>query len=435
MELLLDTIVAPITGLQGAAIAVVRLSGPESWRIASQVFSPWPDSVVPRRAIHGLFVHGDDGLALPFEKGHSYTGEETVEFSVHGSPASVEGLIRICLENGARMARPGEFTERAFLHGRMDLTQAEGVRDTVNAQTESQLKLAHRLKSGTLYAKINCIYLGLYEVLAACNAHVDFSEELGELDREAQLVILREIHSTLVHLLETEKIGRAVRDGVRVAILGRPNAGKSSLLNRLCGENRAIVTDIPGTTRDTIEVTSTIGPILVRWVDTAGLRDSEDTIEKIGMERAREAAQSAELVLYVVDSSIGVCPEDEATMAAFPNSILVANKCDLSQNVQQGIPVCAISGEGIDRLGRVVLEQLQVQEALPEVAIHARHVPLLRQALNGVLLAEETLEQDLPFDLAATGLNSAISAIREMMGVEPSADMLSKIFATFCIGK
>src|SRR2546423_1219259 len=228
-----DTIVAPITGTQPAAVAVIRVSGSEAWSIAAKVFLAWPATPETRRATYGRFTTGDDGLALPFEEGHSYTGEQSVELSCHGSPASVRALVEACIQAGARAAAPGEFTQRAFLNGRIDLTEAEGVADTVNALTEAQLRLANLQREGALHKEVSALRDRVLKLLAAVEASVDFEEEIGPFDGASAITELDDLISRTEGLLKTAQVGHIMRKGLRVAIVGPPNAGKSSLFNAI----------------------------------------------------------------------------------------------------------------------------------------------------------------------------------------------------------
>ena len=314
-----QTICAPITAV-GGAVATLRLSGPRAWRIAAQVFSPWPVDVEARRALYGHFLHGDDGIALPFAEGSSYTGEESVELSVHGSAKSVQALMRACIEAGAREAQPGEFTLRAWMNGRIDLTQAEGVRATVEAQSEVQLRQANALREGRLGQEIKTWRDELTGVLAMVEASTDFGEEVGELDRPRARGRLESVRGQMQTLLASAAVRRKVQNGVQVALVGRPNAGKSSLLNALLREDRAIVTPIAGTTRDTLEESVEIYGFAVRLIDTAGLRESDDVVEQIGVQRTRVAIARADYLWFVYDASAGWTAEDEAEWVAMIRS-------------------------------------------------------------------------------------------------------------------
>lgn len=423
-----DTIVAPITGGGVAAVAIVRLSGPEAWHIASQVFTPWNPQ--PLKAVHGRYAHGDDGLALPFEEGHSYTGEQAVELSIHGSPASVRDLVQACRKAGARMAEPGEFTQRAFLHGRIDLTQAEAVRDTIEAKTEAQLRLANLQREGSLRRRISELRDEIMKALAAVEASVDFSEEIGELDRNSTAASLRSVIDSVNALLETAGVARTLRLGLRVAIIGPPNAGKSSLLNAILGTERAIVTEIAGTTRDFVEEQIEIEGYPVVLIDTAGLRDSEDRVEALGIQRSRAIAANADCVWYVYDASIGWTQVDET--AAGEKATIVANKADITCG-DKGIPVSAMTGEGIP----VLLKSLPLQADIAhrEIVINPRHSESLNHARAALETAVITLESDRPPDLISVLLQDALAALGEITGETASPDMIARIFGDFCIGK
>ncbi len=435
MRHLLDTIVAPITGSHMAAVAVVRVSGPKAWKVARHVFAPWPDSPSPRMALFGHFANGDDGLAIPFAEGHSYSGDETVEFSVHGSPASVKGIIDACIQAGARPARPGEFTMRAFMFGRIDLTQAEGVRDTVAALTDAQLRQANLLREGALHDAVHALRDDLLGLLAAVEASTDFPEEVGPLDRDGSAERCRDAARRLGDMLSTAETGRILRGGLAIAIVGLPNAGKSSLLNALLGAERAIVTEIPGTTRDTVEELANLGGIPCRLIDTAGLGAPLDPIERIGVDRAKQAAANADLVWYVYDASLGWSALDEAlAMESSRPTLVLANKADLGPVCGPGLPISALTGQGIDELVAAVHDRIgDWTEAEP--LVNERHAPLLQVAREALLDVVATLESSAPDDLAAVGLMQAARALGEVTGETASPDAIERLFSTFCVGK
>lgn len=433
-----DTIVAPITGVENAAVAIVRLSGPDSWSIASNVFCNWPDPVEPRFATYGRFATGDDGLCIPFSEGHSYTGEQSAELSVHGSRASVSALVEACIANGARQARQGEFTERAFLNGRIDLTQAEGVRDTVDALTATQLRQSNLLRDGALRDEIIAIRSEVSSALAAIEASVDFSEEIGDLDKVGTIVKLRNSVRQIDAMLQTAGAGRILRQGYRIAIVGPPNAGKSSLLNALLGYDRAIVTDVPGTTRDFVEERLDLGGLPCVITDTAGLRDSGDRVESIGVERAKKVAETADEVWYVIDATTETATIKPSLLNALGSKVrLLRNKCDLlpaAPHSNGAHPISALKKTGLSELIDQVVQAIAV-EGSERVWINERHQPLLNAAKQSIECAAQTLESDVPTDLASVHLQSALASLGEITGESASADVLESIFSTFCIGK
>jgi tRNA modification GTPase len=429
-----DTIVAPITAV-GGAVAVVRVSGPTAWSVGAAVFSPWPSSVESHRAVYGRYSHGDDGLALPFAQGHSYTGEESVELSVHGSLASVQALVAACLGAGARKAEPGEFTLRAFMNGRMDLTQAEGVRDSVEAKTDAQLRQANLLRDGALRDQVREIRHEVVGVLATVEASTDFSEEVGELDRGAARTCILLASAKIDGLLASEQASHLVREGASVAIVGLPNAGKSSLLNAILKSDRAIVTEVPGTTRDTIEESLSLDGLLLRLVDTAGLRDTDDPVEAIGVERSRQALSNCDFALYVYDSAVGWQAEDMALYCSVEQPALIAaNKSDLVGIAEKGVPVSCKSGNGLDQVLHA-LSQLVQSFAHDPGLVNARHAVSLRHAKAALSSALETLSQPVPDDLAAVDLQAAVRALGEVTGETATPDVIERVFHDFCIGK
>lgn len=434
--MLFDTIVAPITGLQPAAVAVVRLSGPDSWSIAARLFDRFPSPPRPREAIYGRFSTGDDGLLLLFADGASFTGEQSAELSIHGSPASIRALVEACLAGGARMARAGEFTERAFLNGRIDLTQAEGIRDTIEAATDAQLRQATFHREGRMAAAVRSIESEVLGVLAAVEASVDFSEEIGDLDVPASIERLSAAIHSLDRLLSTAHAGRMLRQGVRIAIVGRPNAGKSTLLNRLLGHERAIVTDIPGTTRDYVEEVAELGGVKLVLVDTAGLRTSADLVETEGIRRARAMIERADAVWYL---SEGWSTEDQMEWDAIDRpKLALATKADLRPHelpAQPGIAISAAHGEGLELLTEWVRTFAEHGRALAEPLIAPRHEPLLLAARTSLEEVIEGFRFDMPHDLSSVGLRAALESLGTITGQTRSTDMLERIFADFCIGK
>jgi len=432
----LDTIVAPITGSQPAAVAIVRISGPDAWAIGARVFDRWPSAVTSHQAIYGRVDSGDEALALPFAEGHSYTGEEAIEFSIHGSPASVKALVDRCLREGSRLAEPGEFTRRAFMNGRMDLSQAEGVRDTIMAQTDIQLRQANLHRQGALSREVAAMKERALRLLTGVEASVDFSEEVGEFDRRSGLLELEDLVTRTEKLLATATAGHILRHGLRVAIVGPPNAGKSSLLNVLLGVDRAIVSEIPGTTRDYIEEQADLGGVLCVLFDTAGLRESGDQVESLGIQRARAIAGNADEVWYVYDASVGWAPSDSEAMASFDRPVLVlANKSDLPAAAPSPaeIRVSAVSRLGLDALIGHIREK--VGEAGERPFVNERHGVALEGALHGLRSAAKAMEYDMPDDLLSVGFREAASRYGEITGDTATEDIIDRIFHDFCVGK
>lgn len=426
-----DTIVALCTGAPPTAVAMVRLSGPEACRIAAQVFAPFdPES---RRAAYGRFVFGDDGLALPFPQGSSYTGEETVELSLHGGRASVDALLDACLVAGARPARPGEFSLRAFTNGRLDLTQAEAVVETVEAQTASELRVAHRNREGALRREVEAIRSDLRSLLAEVEARIDFSEELGDLDADDATDRALKLSARLLDLIERGSAVHLARRGRRIVLVGRPNSGKSSLLNALVGHDRAIVTDVPGTTRDTLEETVVLGTARLTLIDTAGLRETIDPVEAIGVTRAREAVEGADEVWFLFDGARGWISEDDrllATLGRAPDLIL-ATKADLSLPPTppqgEGFSISAVTREGFDRLAARYPEP-------PEApSVNDRQSAALAPAARVLIEASEI--PDAPPELLAVLLREADHSLGIVLGDAAPADLLDELFSRFCVGK
>lgn len=438
MRPLVDTIVAPITAPGAAGVAIIRLSGSEAWRIAESLFDPFPTPPEPRRACFGSFPNGDDGILLLFKGPASFTGEDCAELQCHGSPASVRQLVSLCQGLGARHAEPGEFSKRAWLNGKIELTQAEGIADTINAQSAEQLRNANRLRRGDLGKAAGELQERCLSALAEIEAHVDFSEELGPLDAPRLIADLGVISEVLQGHILRARYAELLRDGAKVAILGRPNAGKSSLLNALTRSDRAIVTPIPGTTRDYIEATVEVEGLLVRLIDTAGLRHTTDAIEREGVERSRAIAADADLCVLLYDAAQGWQPEDEQALTSIPvgkETLVAANKIDLAV-ASRGTGISCATGAGLAELTKEIASRLLPQQIRDEPIGNARHHALLASALEFLVQAQKALaDETVPDDFAAVHLREATLHLSQITGTSLDADWADAIFSRFCIGK
>ncbi len=442
-----DTIAAISTAAGEGAIALVRLSGPEAVTIADAVFRgkkrPW--EFQSHVQYFGEIVAGQqllDQVMLAVHRApRSYTGEDLVEISCHGGVLVTAKVLEACLRAGARAARAGEFTERAFLNGKIDLTQAEAVIDVIRARTDLALRSATEQLQGRLGEAITSIRDELIELLAHLEAAIDFPEEdiapdVGERLR-ARLDAARQSISSLI---ATAEHGRIMREGVRVVIYGATNAGKSSLLNRLLGYDRAIVSPIPGTTRDTIEEVINMRGVPLRLLDTAGIRDSNDELERAGIARTEQSLEAADLVLHVVDrtepKSIGFTkPRADAS------KILLLNKSDLPEHPDwsdsNALRISCISENGLEGLERAIRDRLGETHTRAEnsVAINARHRDCLRHALEAADRAAETFDRNYSAEYAAVDLRGALAAVTEVIGSAGDDAILDSLFAQFCIGK
>lgn len=450
-----DTIVALATPHGVGAIGVIRLSGPQAIRIANQLF-PAKDLEIQRsHTLHvGMLRHHDkplDEAVLSLYKApRSYTGEEVVEISCHGSPFILEQVIRACTELGARLARAGEFTQRAFLNGKLDLTQAESVADLIASNTEASRNTAlHNIRGGFSQALKN-LRDQLLQFSALIELELDFATEDVEFaDRGRLHALVDEAKTTTEQLLLSFRLGNVIRNGVSVAIVGRPNAGKSTLLNTLLNEDRAIVSEIAGTTRDTIEEVINIDGILFRLIDTAGIRESKDVIESIGVEKSLEKMRSADIVLYLFDVNSTTPPELEAALLQVqrlnPSYIAVGNKTDLlgedaAQNRFAGDDVLFISaqeGTHISALRRRLADRViqGTVHAESTIVTNARHYEALQQVDRSLTDIRNGLYNQLAGDLLALDIRRCLHYLGEITGEITNEDQLDYIFSKFCIGK
>jgi tRNA modification GTPase len=451
-----DTIAAIATPPGEGGIGIVRVSGEQAFPIAERLFRRRGRTPLQsHRAYFGAIVDPatgetlDRALLLPFRAPHSYTGEDVVEFHCHGSPYLLRRVLEQVWREGARPAEPGEFTLRAFLNGKLDLAQAEAVADLIRARSEVQLRSALALHEGRLSHQVHALGDELLRLLATVEAHIDFSEELGELDPHALIPDLQQLLQRLDALLQGARAGRILREGARVAIVGRPNVGKSSLLNALLGEERAITTDIPGTTRDTLEESLIIGGVPLVILDTAGLRESADVVEQIGIERARRAAERADLILFVYDLTAPDWDADRAlleTLPAHAPKLLVGNKMDAADPAQvqracsvfpDSVLISALTGAGLDALQEAILTALEVQRIGEETLTltHQRHIQAVADAKRALEHARDALQHGYSPDLIAVDLRAAWLALGAITGETADETLVQRIFRDFCIGK
>ncbi len=454
----MDTIAAIATPIGSGAIGIVRISGPRALDVASQVFVPDPRNLASHSARHGKLmrpIYGskereciDDVVITVFRAPHSYTGEDTVEISCHGGLATVRSTLRATLDAGARLAEPGEFTQRAFLNGKLDLAKAEAVNDIIRARTDDARKIALRQLDGDLSARVIEINKSILGLIAAIEAAIDFPDdvdepEVGRLQSEMTLAL-----NGVNLLIESFDTGRIYREGLRVVIAGQVNVGKSSLLNALLRHARAIVTPIPGTTRDLIEESLEIQGIPIVAIDTAGLRTTDDPVESIGVELTRRSIGSADIILLVIDASKGLCDEDRLLLAETNNAsvLIVANKADLLahpcqlSNLSEGvvaISTSALTGQGIEDLETKIADIAKSSSSCSEGAIvtNARHQQALKSASESLLQALATLARSEPIDLLSGDLLAARNALGLITGETATDDLLDRIFSEFCIGK
>ena len=452
-------IAAIATPLIPSAIGIVRLSGDGAVEAAAAVFRPAGGRSLAecesRKLIYGTLL-GPDGapidqcLATISRAPHSYTGEDTAELQCHGSPTVLQLALEALFAQGVRQAGPGEFTRRAFLNGRLDLTQAEAVADLIDAETPSAVRQAAGQLSGALSRRVGSIYDALVDLMAHFHAVLDYpDEDIDPFRADTIRQGLSEARGALEALLSTYERGRFIAGGVPCVLVGRPNAGKSSLLNALVGYERAIVTDVPGTTRDTVEARCRLGGVVLRLIDTAGLRDTEDAVERIGVARSRAALEGAALALLVVDGSQPLTAEDEAAMeeaARAPRVICLVNKSDRPLAVE---PEClrgrfphlrvvsAATGEGLTELEQDVAALFPAggAEGAGELLTNARQADAARQALEAVDRASASLEAGVTPDALLTDVEEALAALGELTGASVREDVTARIFQRFCVGK
>ena len=450
-----DVIAAVSTGRQVCAIGIIRLSGDGCIAVAERVFTPLNKPLheaANRKLVMGTLHDArgrviDQCMAVCSRQPHSYTGEDTVEFHCHGSPAVLAAGLEALYHAGARPAGRGEFTKRAFLNGKMDLTQAEAVIDLIEADTADAAANAAGQVGGVLQKKLAPIYDELVNLCSHFHAVLDYpDEDIEDFGLQNYTATLRAAAKELYALLQTYGQGRILRQGVAAAIVGRPNVGKSSLLNRLAGFDRAIVTDIPGTTRDTVEESVMVGSTRLRLIDTAGIRQTADTVEAMGVERSKKALEEADLAIFLCDGSQPLTQEDRDIIALCldaPNAIALINKSDLGKTVQPGelpfmtiLPVSIKEGTGLELLPEVLEEMFG--GGMPcdgSILTNARQYDACRRAYEAMLESLKGLKLGQTPDAVLTDVEAAMEAMGEVTGATVREDITARIFERFCVGK
>ncbi len=451
----MDTIAAISTPLGHGGIGIIRISGPRSKNIAQNIFKSKTATYAPNTIVLGKIFDKDtfidDALVSYFKAPNSYTGEDVIEINSHGGMLVVQRILELILSLGARLAEPGEFTKRAFLNGKIDLSQAEAVMDLINSKTKSENEISAKQLDGDLGAKIRDIKAKILDVIVDIEANVDYPEyDIEEISKNKAVSRLSDVLVDLKSLSNSFDEGKIIRNGINVAIVGRPNAGKSSLLNRFLNEERAIVTDIAGTTRDTIEEQIVHNGILLNFIDTAGIRETHDKVEEIGVEKSKKAISNSDIVLVVLDSSLGFNDEDKELieLTKDKNRIIVINKVDLNVYIDNKIKelcekdtlkmVSAKENTGIDELLDSITNMFINTDSINNDAIiltNKRHKDAVDKTIASFENAIKDAQNDMPLDMVSINIQNGLKYLGEILGDSVSEDVINGIFAKFCLGK
>ena len=454
------TIAAIGTALSNSGISIIRISGKDSLNIINKIFSS-SSKLEPNHIIYGKIIDNgeilDNVLVSYFKAPHSYTGEDVCEINCHGGTQITKDILEIVLENGAALAEPGEFSKRAFLNGKMDLSQAEAVINLINAKTKTESRIAAKNMEGDLSKKIKELREELVELMAQIEVSVDYPEyDYEEVEPTSITSLLDKKISEIKHILDTYDHGKYIKNGVNVAILGKPNVGKSSLLNNLANYEKAIVTDIPGTTRDIVEETINLGNIVLNISDTAGIRDTDDIIEKIGVEKSLKILDEVDLVLYLINGEEGISKEDFQILSKIKNKgikyIPVINKMDLTKKsilstimnelehngIKKAVCISAQENDGIDDLKNEITRLFNVSDldySHELIITNETHKDLLKTSINYLIDAKNEINLGQPIDIVSIYVKKCTKTLGEIIGADVTQDIISKIFEKFCLGK
>lgn len=455
-----DTIAAIGTALSNSGISIIRISGKDSLNIIRKIFVS-NYKIMPNNIIYGKIVENgkvvDTVLVSYFKNPKSYTGEDVCEINCHGGVQITREILQLVLANGARLAEPGEFSKRAFLNGKMDLTKAEAVINLINSKNTTQARIAANNLEGDLYKKIKEVREELIELMAHIEVSVDYPEyDYDEVENDNVISLLNKKIIEINNILSTYEQGKYIKDGVNVVILGKPNVGKSSLLNTLSRSQKAIVTEIPGTTRDVIEERINIGNIILNLSDTAGIRKTDDFVEKIGVKRSIEKIDEADLVIYLLNVESDIDDEDKEILSKIQNKgiklITVINKIDKGQKlkfdgvldelkrfgVNEVIKMSVLNNEGIDELKNKIEEIFNTNDLDFEnelIITNERHRDLLNKSKEYLEVAKKEIEDNEPIDIVSIVIKNATKSLGEIIGADVNQDIVNKIFEKFCLGK
>ena len=454
------TIAAIGTALSNSGISIIRISGKDSLNIVKKIFKSG-NNLRKNSIVFGKIIYDnefiDNVLVSYFQAPHSYTGEDVCEINCHGGTQITKQILEIVLENGARLAEPGEFTKRAFLNGKMDLSQAEAVINLINAKTQTETRIAAKNLEGNLSKKVKELREELVELMAKIEVSVDYPEyDYEEVEPTSIIELLDKKINEINNILKTYEHGKYIKNGVNVAIVGKPNVGKSSLLNNLANYDKAIVTDIPGTTRDIVEETINLGDIVLNISDTAGIRDTDDIIEKIGVEKSLKILEEMDLVIYIINGEDGISKEDFEILSKIQNKglkyILAINKIDVaSKNVLNGILdeikqnelndpifISVQENKGIDKLKDEIIKLFNSNDldyAHELIITNERHKDLLKKSVDYLNDAKKEISLGQPIDIVSIYVKKATKTLGEIIGADVTEDIISKIFEKFCLGK